>query len=58
MMVADQFSPRGISWDLEVGRAAVSMDQSPLATSSGVSSSGWTVCYSGDKSRDSGMAIS
>ena len=31
---------------------------SPLATSSGVCSSGWTVCYSGDKSRDSGMAIS
>ena len=37
---------------------AMSLDLSPLAMSSGVSSSGWTVCYSGDKSRDSGMAIS
>ena len=46
------------SWDLEVNRAAMSLDQSQLATSSGVGSSGWTVCYSGDKSRDSGMAIS
>ena len=49
------------SWDfvrLEIGRAAMSLDQSPLATSSGVDSSGWTVCYSGDKSRHSGMAIS
>ena len=49
------------SWefvDLEVGRAAMSLDQSPLATSSGVCSGGWTVCYSGDKRRNSGMAIS
>ena len=48
----------GNSCDLGVGRAAMSLDQSPLATSSGVCSSGWTVCYSGGKSRDSGMAIS
>ena len=40
------------------GRAAISSDQSPLAKSSGVCSSGWTVRYSGGKSRDSGMAIS
>ena len=40
------------------GRAAMSLDQSPLATSCEVSISGWTVCYSDDKSRDSGMAIS
>ena len=49
------------SWDFVgfgVGRAAMSSGQSPLATSSGVCSGGWTVCYSGDKSRDSGMAIS
>ena len=57
-VVADPFSLRGNSWDLEVDRAAMSFDQSPLATSSGVCSSGWTVCYSGDRSRDSGMAIS
>ena len=57
-MVADPFSLRGNLCDLEVGRAAMSLDQSPLATSSGVGSSGWTVCYSGDDSRDSGMAIS
>ena len=36
----------------------MSLDQSPLAMSYGVSMSGWTVRYSGDKSRDSGMAIS
>ena len=41
-----------------VGRATMSLDQSPLARSCRVSTSGWTVCYSGDKSRDSGMAIS
>ena len=41
-----------------VGRAAMSLDQSQLATSCEVSTSGWTVCYGGDKSRDSGMAIS
>ena len=49
------------SWDLVgfgVGRAAMSSDQSPLATSSEVCSGGWIVCYSGNKSRDSGMAIS
>ena len=42
----------------EVSRAAMSSDQSPLATSSGVCSSGCTIYYSGNKSRDSGMAIS
>ena len=49
------------SWDFVgfgVGRTAMSSGQSPLATSSGVCSSGWTVCYSGNKSRNSGMAIS
>ena len=49
------------SWEFvrfAVGRAAMSSDQSPLATSSGVCSHGCTVCYSGNKSRDSGMAIS
>ena len=49
------------SWDFVgfgVGIAAMSLDQSLLATSCGVSTSRWTVCYSGDKSRDSGMAIS
>ena len=47
------------SWDFvrfEVSRAAMSLGQSPLATSSGVCSSGWTVCYSGDKSRNSGRS--
>ena len=57
-VVADPFSLRGNSSDLVVGKAAMSLDQSPLATSSGVCSSGWTVCYSGDKSHDGGMAIS
>ena len=49
------------SWDFVgfgVGRAAMSSDHTPLAMSSGVCSSGWTVCYSGNESRDSGMAIS
>ena len=49
------------SWDFVgfgVDRAAMSSDQSPLATLCGVCSSGWTVCYSGDKSRDSAMDIS
>ena len=49
------------SWDFVrfgVDRAAMSLDLSPLATSCGVNTSGWTVCYSGDKSRNSGMAIS
>ena len=49
------------SWDFVgfgVGRAAMSSDQSLLATSSEVGLSGWTLCYSGNKSRDSGMAIS
>ena len=41
-----------------IGRAAMSLDQSPLAMSCGVSMSGWTVCYSSDQSHDSGMAIS
>ena len=48
-------------WDFvrfAVGRAAMSLDQSPQATSCGVTMSAWTICYSGDKSRDSGMAIS
>ena len=36
----------------------MSLEQTTLAMSSGVGSSGRTVCYSGDKSRDSGMAIS
>ena len=47
-------------WDFVgfgVGRAAMSLDQSPLAMSCGVSTSMWIVCYSGDNSRDSGMAI-
>ena len=49
------------SWDFVrfgVGRVAMSSDQSLLATSSGVCSGGWTVCYSSNKSRDSGIAIS
>ena len=49
------------SWDFVrfgVGRAAMSSNQSPLATSSGLCSGGLIVCYSGNKSRDSGMAIS
>ena len=49
------------SWecrDLGVSRAVMSLGQSPLATSYGVGTSGWTVCYNGDKSGDSGMAIS
>ena len=49
------------SWDFVrfgVGRAVMSLDQSPLATSCGVCMSGWTVCYRGDKSRDGGIAIS
>ena len=48
-------------WDsvgFEIGRAAISLNQSPLATSCGVSTSGWPVCYSADISPDSGMAIS
>ena len=36
-------SLRGIWWDLRVGKAAMSSDQSPLAKSSGVCSGGWTV---------------
>ena len=40
------------------GRAGMSLGESPLATSCGVCMSGWTVCHSGDKSRDSGIAIS
>ena len=41
-----------------VDRRAMSLEQSLLATSCGVYTIGWTVCYSGDKSRDSKMAIS
>ena len=49
------------SWDFVgfgVGRVAMSSDQSSLAKSSGICSGGWTACYSGNKSRDSGMVIS
>ena len=41
-----------------IGGAVLSLDQSLPATSCGVHTSGWTVCYSGDKRRDSGMAFS
>ena len=49
------------SWEFVgfgVGRAAMSLYQSQLATTCGVCMSGWTVCNRSDKSRDSGMAIS
>ena len=50
-----------ISWCVSVGfgvsRAVMSLDHSQLATLCGVGSSGWTVCHSGNKSRDSGLAI-
>ena len=52
------FSLRGNSGDLKIGKAAMSLDQSPLSMSCGVSQSGWTVCSSSDKSCNSGIAIS
>ena len=57
-VVVNLFSLRGNRWYLVVSRALMSLDQSPLATSCGVSMSWWTVCNSGNKSHDSGMAIS
>ena len=57
-VVVNPFSLLGNSLDLGVSRAAMSLDHSPLATSCGVSMCRWTVCYSGDKSCDSGMVIS
>ena len=44
-------------WGLGFAKAAMSLGQSPMATSCGVGTSGWAVCYSGVKSHDSGMAI-
>ena len=44
-------------WDLGFAKAAMSLGQSPLATSCGVGMSGWTVRYSGVKSHDSRIAI-
>ena len=41
-----------------VGRAAMSLDQSLLSTLCRLSTSTLTVCNSGNKSRDSGIAIS
>ena len=52
------YSLYGNSRDLGIGKAAMSADQSPLAMSSEVCSSGWTVCYSSDKSDNSAIAIS
>ena len=57
-VVVNPFSLCGNLWDLGIGKAAMSLEQSPLAMSCRIRMSGWTVCYSGDKSRDSGMAIS
>ena len=57
-VVVTPFSPHWNSWDWGVGKAAISMNQSMLATLCEVSTSRWTVCYSSDTSRDSGMAIS
>ena len=44
-------------WDLGFAKAAMSLGQSPTATSCGVGTSGWTVCYGGVESHNSGMAI-
>ena len=44
-------------WDLWFAKAAMSLGQSPLATSCGVGTSGWTVRYGGVESHDSWMAI-
>ena len=54
-------SPDFSSWEIVrfvVSREAMSLDKSPLSTSREVIASGWTVCYTCDKSRNSGMAIS
>ena len=57
-VVVNPFTLRGNSWDLQVDGAAMTLGQSLMATSYEVSTSGWTVCYSSRKSRNSGIAIS
>ena len=44
-------------WDLGFTKAAMSLSQSPLATSCRVGVSRWTVRYSAVESHDSGMTI-
>ena len=56
-VVEDLFSFVGGFWDLGFAKAAMSLGQSPLATSCGVGTSGWTLRYSGVESHDGGMAI-
>ena len=56
-VVEDLFSFVGGFWGLRFAKAAMSLGQSPLATSCGVGMSEWTVPYGGVESHDGGLAI-
>ena len=56
------FSCRGAGWLMILSnmrfrfKVAMNLDQSPLAMSSWVGSSGWAVCYNGSQRREMALA--